>query len=47
MDNRWDILKQMIEYYLSDKNYLTKREIHYIVKFSENANKNTILINKN
>ncbi|SFE28469.1 hypothetical protein SAMN04324257_01205 [Thermoanaerobacter thermohydrosulfuricus] len=33
--NVWELMKQMVDYYTSEKKYLTRREIKYIIRVCE------------
>lgn len=41
---QWELMKQMIDYYMSNKKYLTSREIKYIIRVCEKKDANRILI---
>lgn len=41
---QWELMKQMVNYYLADKNYLTKREIKHILRVCEAKDINKVLI---
>ncbi|WKV09445.1 hypothetical protein Q2T46_03015 [Thermoanaerobacterium sp. CMT5567-10] len=44
-ENVWELMKQMVDYYMEEKNYITKRDIKYIIRFCENTNLKAISIN--
>ncbi|ADV78715.1 hypothetical protein JCM16816_24230 [Thermoanaerobacter brockii subsp. lactiethylicus] len=35
--NVWELMKQMVDYYTSEKKYLTRREIKYIIRVCESG----------
>ncbi|MBP2071406.1 hypothetical protein V6B95_03495 [Thermoanaerobacterium saccharolyticum] len=43
-ENIWELMKQMVDYYMEEKNYITKRDIKYIIRFCENTNLKAISI---
>jgi hypothetical protein len=43
-ENIWELMKQMVDYYTEEKNYITKRDIKYIIRFCENRNLKAIPI---
>lgn len=41
---QWELMKQMVDYYLTEKKYLTKREIKHILRVCETKDINKVLI---
>ncbi|TYP56831.1 hypothetical protein LZ11_00894 [Thermosediminibacter litoriperuensis] len=44
-ENAWNLMKQMAKEYMREKNYLTSRELKYIIRFCERGIKKFTALN--